>query len=241
MTMPSVPDAVILCGGAGTRLKNVTGDVPKPMAEVGHRPFLELLLRQLRRNGFSRAVLAVGYREVIIREHFGDRAFGLNIVYSSESVPLGTGGALRNCVGLVESEAAVILNGDSYSDADLMKFVRDFHESGADASILVVPGDGRSDCGFVTADSHGRVTRFVEKDALARAGYVNAGLYVVSHQLLSNIPPALPVSLEKELFPGWLAKGKYLKIFVYQGACVDIGTPERYARAQELLATAEID
>lgn len=240
--MPSVPDAIILCGGAGTRLKNVTGDlVPKSMAKVGDRPFLELLLRQLRRHGFSRAILAVGYREDIIREYFGGRAFGLDVVYSSESVPLGTGGALRNCVGLVESDAAVIMNGDSYSNTNLIEFVHDFRGSGADASILVVPVDGRSDCGFVIADSQGKITRFVEKDALARTGYANAGLYVVSRKLLSSVPAALAVSIETELFPSWLAMGKYLKTFVYAGACVDIGTPERYARAQALLAAAETD
>src|SRR5215471_14932402 len=109
--MPSMPDAILLCGGAGVRLRSITGEAPKPMASIGGRPFLELLLKQLRRNDFARAILAVGYKKDAIRSYFGDRAFGLRLEYAAESFPLGTGGALRGAADLVASDAALIMNG----------------------------------------------------------------------------------------------------------------------------------
>ena len=127
--MPSTPDAILLCGGAGLRLRSVIGDAPKGMASVAGRPFLELLLRQLRRHGFERAILAVGYRKDVIQSHFGERAFGLHLAYSVESSPLGTGGALRNAADLIESDSVLIMNGDSYTDADLSEFVADLPRS----------------------------------------------------------------------------------------------------------------
>src|SRR5271166_5438180 len=90
-SMPNTPDAILFCGGAGLRLRSVTGDVPKAMASIAGRPFLELLLRQLRRHGLQRVILAVGHRRDVIRSYFGERAFGLNLAYSAESKPLGTG------------------------------------------------------------------------------------------------------------------------------------------------------
>ena len=114
-----MPDAIVLCGGAGLRLRSVIGDAPKGMAAVAGRPFLELLLRQLRRHGFERVILAVGYQRDMIYSHFGESAFGLRLAYSVESSPLGTGGAVRNAADLVESESVLIMNGDSYTDADL--------------------------------------------------------------------------------------------------------------------------
>src|ERR1700753_566763 len=122
--MRKAPDAIVLCGGAGTRLRSVIGDSAKGMAEVGGRPFLELLLRQLRRHGFQRAILAVGYQKDAIRMFFGDRVDDLELVYSEESSPLGTGGALRNAADLIESEGVLVSNGDSYADVDLTAFTK---------------------------------------------------------------------------------------------------------------------
>ena len=121
--MPEIPDVVILSGGFGLRLRGMIGDVPKPMAPIAGRPFLELLLRQLKRQGFLRVILSVGYKQEVIREHFGDKAFGLELVYSIETSPLGTGGALREAVHRLRTETALIMNGDSYTDVDLSGLV----------------------------------------------------------------------------------------------------------------------
>jgi NDP-sugar pyrophosphorylase family protein len=237
--MPNAADAVILCGGAGLRLKSVTGDGPKSLASIGGRPFLDLLLIQLRRHSFQRVILAVGYQRDLIREHFGERAFGLEVGYSIESTPLGTGGALRNAIDLVETDTMLIMNGDSYTDADLPAFASDYRDSNADVSMLVVPADGRADCGLVSVDTDGTVLGFKEKENSTGQGYVNAGIYLMAKSMLSEIPQGVQVSLERELFPQWLAMGKHLRAFRHPGVCIDIGTPERYRGAQDLLANVE--
>lgn len=236
--MRSLPDAIVLCGGAGTRLRSVTGDAPKSMATVAGRPFLELLLRQLRRYGFGRAIMAVGYRKEVIREHFGAEALGVKIAYSEESAPLGTGGAVQNAAGLVESDAALIMNGDSYTDVDLGAFVEEHRRLDADVSMVVVPADGRVDCGSVFAEN-GRLTGFAEKESGSGAPYINAGIYLISKAMLGTIAAGRQVSLERELLPEWVREKRAMRAFVAQSECVDIGTPERFAQAQEALAEAE--
>ena len=237
--MPSTLDAILLCGGAGLRLRSVTADGPKAMAGITGRPFLELLLRQLERHDFERVILAVGYRMDVIRSHFGGQAFGMQLLYSTESSPLGTGGAVRQAAHLVSSETVLVMNGDSYTDVDLGRVVADHRVSGAEASIVAVPADGRNDCGTIRVNEGGRVVRFEEKQNAADACYVNAGIYVVSRQLLYDIPPGIQLSIEHEVFPRWLEEDHDIRAIIRPGTCVDIGTPERYWRAQELLENVE--
>jgi NDP-sugar pyrophosphorylase family protein len=237
--MRKMIDAIVLCGGAGLRLRNITGDAPKAMTSIGGRPFLELLLKQLRRHGFERTILAVGYQKDVIRSHFGNRGFEMSLEYSEETDPLGTGGALRKAADLIESDCALIMNGDSYTDADLCGFVLDHLKAGADASLIVVPADERADCGLVSVDENRNVVRFQEKQHLSGSQYINAGIYLVARTLLCEAPAGLKISLEEELFPRWLAEGKSIRAFVVPGKCIDIGTPERYQSAQDLLASAE--
>ena len=237
--MPSAADAIVLCGGAGTRLRSVTGDAPKSLATIGDRPFLDILINQLRRHSFEHVILAVGYQRDLIRSHFDKRAYDISLEYSIESTPLGTGGALRNAVDFVKSESVLIMNGDSYTDADLSGFVATHRESRADLTVLVVPTDGRLDCGLVSVDPGGRVLGFKEKHSATGMQYVNAGIYVVDRKILYQMPPQQRVSLEEELFPRLLAEGKKIRAFHHSGTCIDIGTPERYLGAQVTLANVE--
>src|ERR1700733_82705 len=135
--MSRTSDAIILCGGAGLRLRPVTGDGPKSMAQVSGRPFLETLLRQLERHGFQRVILAVGYAGSAIQSHFGETFGALHVEYSNELTPLGTGGAVGNAAELVRSESCLIMNGDSYTDADLQAFAKAYFDSKADISLVV--------------------------------------------------------------------------------------------------------
>lgn len=236
--MRSAPDAIILCGGAGLRLRSVTG-APKSMASVAGRPFLELLLLQLKRHSIERVILAVGYRSEAIRSYFGEQVFGLELAYSTELSPLGTGGALRQAVNLMESEFALVMNGDTYTDADISKFVSYHCSSQADVSVLVVPVDGREDCGAVTVGEGDRISGFNEKRPTPGSDYINAGMYVVSAKMARAIPSGVGVSLEHEVFPRWLTEGKHVRAHKDAAKCVDIGTPDRYWSAQNILATAE--
>ena len=232
-----LPDAIILCGGEGLRLRPVTGDAPKSMATVAGRPFLDLLFRQLRRYGYERAILAVGYKKDLISSALGAQACDLRLAYATEEAPLGTGGAMRNASHFLETEAALVMNGDSYTDVDIAVFVEAHRQSGADLSVVIVPVDGRNDVGSVLVDETWRITQFLEKKTqVAATSYINAGIYIVSKALLNDIPSGRQISLEKELFPRWLGSGRYLQAFLHKGNCVDIGTPERYEIAQQLLA-----
>jgi NDP-sugar pyrophosphorylase family protein len=235
-----MPDAVLLCGGAGLRLRSVIGNTPKGMANVRGRPFLELLLRQLRRHGFDRAILAIGYGGDAIRSYFGEQAFGLQLAYSVESCPLGTGGALRNAAGVIGSEDVLIMNGDSYTDADLGELVANHYSAKADASVVVVPADGRGDCGSVQFDGSRNLASFEEKQGPFYAPHANAGIYILSKEMLYEIPTNVEISLERKLLPEWLRRGKCIKAFIAIAKCIDIGTPERYWRAQDILANVEV-
>jgi NDP-sugar pyrophosphorylase family protein len=238
--MPTLAEAIILCGGAGLRLRSVTGNAPKSLARIGDRPFLEILFSQLSRHGFQRVILAVGYQKDMIRGHFGDRILGVKLEYSIESAPLGTGGAVRNAVGLVESDSVLIMNGDSYTDADLAAFAAGFRDAEVDISMLVTPADGRVDCGLVSVDTSGRILGFREKQAAEGEQFVNAGIYMATKALLCEVTPGLPVSLESELFPQWLQQGKRFSADRHSSRCIDIGTPERYQSAQYILSEAEM-
>jgi len=237
--MPSTPDPILLCGGAGLRLRSITANVSKGLARIAGRPFLELPLRQLRRHGFQCVILAVGYGQDLIRSHFGDHAFGLELKYSSESSPLGTGGALRNAVDLVRAETILVMNGDSYTDVDFNALALKHDETKADVSMVVVPAGDRGDGGSVFLDENDNLAQFSEKQRRRSTTYINAGIYVLSHPMLYLIPSGIQVSLEKDVFPRWIQDGACIKAFIHPGTCVDIGTPDRYRAAQMALASAE--
>jgi NDP-sugar pyrophosphorylase family protein len=238
--MTAMPDAIILAGGAGLRLKSITGNTPKPMAMIGGRPFLELLILQLRRHGFSRVILSVGLAQEAISEHFGKAAFGLDLCYSLESSPLGTGGGLRQASDHITTDTALVMNGDSYTNVELNRLVSAHLESRADLTMVVIQGT-RHDAGSVLMDKNGRVTTFAEKRFVQDSAYLSAGIYILDKNLVKSIPPGSKFSLEEQLFPEWLAKGKNIMAFVSASQCIDIGTPGRFAQAQDLLASVEQD
>ena len=235
-----MPDAIVLCGGAGLRLRSITGNNPKSMALIAGRPFLALLLNQLSRNGFERVILATGHRGEVIQEHFGQQAFGLELVYSLESFPLGTGGALRNAARLVQSDLVLVMNGDTYTKASLREYVTSHMASFAEVSLLIVRVDGRTDCGTVMLDANSRISAFLEKADSLNTSYVNAGIYILPRTLLDEIPYR-PTSLERELIPRWIQEARSIRGLICQSTCLDIGTPERYFSAQKLLASSEAD
>lgn len=236
--MFQMPDAVILAGGAGLRLKSVTGETPKPMAKIGERPFLEILFHQLKRQGLVRIILSVGQKQQVIREHFGENTSGLQLCYSLEQKPLGTGGALRQSVAHVVTKNFLALNGDSYTDVNLEQLMLAHLNSKADVTMAVIP-ESRSDAGSVVFDQDGKVTAFAEKQFVQGASYLSAGIYMLKKVLLEEIASGVNISLEEHLFPTWLASGKHIQAFVSPARCIDIGTPERYREAQDLLANVE--
>ena len=229
--------ALILAGGAGTRLRPVVSDRPKPMARVAGRPFLELQIGWLARQGVRNVVLCTGYLHEHVLAHFGDgRALGVHIEYSVEGSPLGTGGALKLAESLAGRGPFLALNGDSFLDADLAGLVcahaahRATLASCVGTLVLCTVPDAR-EFGSVQIDARRRVVRFDEKsEAQAGPALVNAGVYCLEPALLELVAPGRNVSLERETFP--LALSKHLALFgqPVEGGFVDIGTPRGYER-----------
>ena len=133
------------------------------------------------------------------------------------------------------------MNGDSYTDVDLAELVANHRRAKADASVVVVPADGRGDCGSVQLDGSGKLASFEEKQGPFHSPHANAGIYILSREMLYEIPTDVETSLERELLPEWLRRGKCIKAFIALAKCIDIGTPERYWRAQDILANVEVD
>ena len=155
---------------------------------------------------------------------------GMRLSYSREPAPLGTGGALRHALGQLRSDPVLVLNGDSYFDADLSGFVRLFEDRRTEAALLrsQVPDVGRY--GQVHVAEDGRVLRFEEKGAATGPGSINAGIYLFAADVLRAIPAGRAVSLEKEVFPSLIGHG--LCAFSQRGKFIDIGTPESYGEAE---------
>jgi len=225
--------AVLLVGGLGTRLRTVIPSTPKPLARVGNRPFLELLIRQLVGQGIRHLIMCTGYLAEQIEAEFGDGGdLGAIIEYSREPHPLGTAGALKFAQGLLQGATDfLVMNGDSFLELDLRQFMQFHRTHGGWATLAVVPVENAGRYGTVHVDSSNRITKFLEKTGEAAPGLINAGVYIFSRAILEHIP-AGPVSLEKEVFPRLLDRGVYAAR--EQGVFIDIGTPADYAQAQKL-------
>ena len=223
--------ALILSGGLGTRLKGVVDDRPKPMAPIAGKPFLEYLVVQLKKQGFRDIVLCIGYRGEQARKYFGDGSkWGVNVLYSHEPEPLGTGGAVKLAEALVRGENFVIMNGDSFLDVDLKELV-DYHlKNEALATMALAEVEDSTRYGAVEINEKGEIESFVEKGQSSRSKLVNGGIYVFNREVFSYIPEG-KVSLEKEVFPKLIGKGFYG--LLVKGFFIDIGIPEDYKRLQE--------
>ena len=220
----------ILAGGLGTRLRTVVGDQPKVLAEINGRPFLAWLLEYLESFGFRRVVLCTGYKADEIERAFGC-AFGeLSIVHSRESAPLGTGGALRQALPFLGWNRVLVLNGDSFCEADLEALCATHSARHARASMVLAWMEDTGRFGRVQLESNDQVTEFVEKGRLFGGGWINAGMYLLERDLIEVLPENMVLSLEREVFPMWIPQGVFG--FKTHGRFLDIGTPESYALAQ---------
>ncbi len=219
-------DAVILCGGRGTRLRPVMGERQKVLAEVRERPFLMILVDYLAAQGFRRFVLATGHDAESVEELFAGHApAGTEVVFSREPGPLGTAGAIRHAASRIVSDTFFVHNGDSLCPCDHAALAARHRASGALATIALVEAESSFDGGFVNLDERGRVLGFSEKLPRGSHLYMNAGTYVFQRALLDRIPPDRAVSLEREVFTA--LSPDELHGFPTGGWFHDIGTPDR--------------
>ncbi len=223
--------AFVLAGGLGTRLRPRFGELPKPLAPIGGRPFLERQLEWLRVGGVTDAVLCIGYGGAAIREALGDgNRLGVRIEYSEEPEPLGTAGALRHARAALDGPCWV-LNGDTLPDGDPWQVERARWERGTLGAIALYEAADPGVRGRVESDPDGRVRRFVEKDpAFDGAAWVNGGLYAFSSALWRHLPDGV-ASLERDVLPGLAAAGRLIGVRL-PGTFYDIGTPAEWERAE---------
>ena len=219
--------ALILAGGLGTRLRPLVSDVPKPMALLAGKPFLEHQIKFLKKSGVNDIVIAVSYMSDKIKTYFGNgKSFGVNILYSDEDSPLGTGGAIKNAEEYL-GEDFIVMNGDTYSPIDFQKFM-DFHRKGDYLfSVCLKETDNTSNYGSVELDGD-RITRFSEKNESGR-GLINRGIYILNRRVLEYIEKNRKISLEMEILPLLSDKG-LLYGFIDNSYFMDIGLPETYNR-----------
>lgn len=230
-----IETAVVLAGGFGTRLAAVVSDVPKPMAPVAGRPFLEHLLGNLAAQGVRQVVLATGHKREIIRQHFGARWQGLQVDYAEETTPLGTGGALRAAFEAQGLAEALVLNGDTWCDADLAGLCASHAAGDSLATLTLVAVDDGSRYGQVRV-ADGWVMGFAEKAASAGPALINAGLYAVNRAALEACTVPAPFSFEESVLQA-RAGERVFRAHLAEGArFIDIGVPDDYRRAQQMLA-----
>ena len=247
---PTVADladitAVILVGGLGTRLRSVVADRPKSLAEVRGQPFLAYVLDELNDAGVRRVVLCTGHLGERMRSEFGDAYGGMELTYSQEATRLGTAGALRLALPSLRTDPVLVMNGDSFCDADL-GMLRQWHgtrppacpirrtadrRASGHATLLLAEAPDTRRFGRVVVDDEGRVVAFEEKKGQRGPGWINAGVYLLDRNLIREIPAGREVSLEREIFPAWIGRGLYG--YQSEGRFLDIGTPESFAMAEE--------
>ncbi len=225
-------DALVLCGGLGKRLRPAVGETQKVMAQVAGRPFLDIVLKYIRKEGLRRAVLCAGYQGEEIRRHYQGKNDGLTIKVIIEKEPLGTGGAVKNAKTLVKSNPFFVFNGDSLCPVRLAEFLKFHSGHKALASVAVSRVKDAGDFGTVSLDGAGKITAFNEKQKKS-AGFVNAGVYCFSEGVFGAMPKEKVFSIEKDFFP--LLAGKEFYGFEAGGNFLDIGTPERYEEARRKL------
>lgn len=232
--------AVILCGGRGTRLAGVMPGMPKPLAPVLGRPFLDYVLDYLHASSsVERVVLSTGYLGELIEAHYGGHYRGLPLCYSRESTPLGTGGAMLLAMRAQRLAAPfLLLNGDSLVDAYPGVLLALHRERGASITLALAKVDDASRYGTVALDGVGRVRAFVEKNGIHQPGEINAGVYLVEPAALAPwVSRVDALSLETDILPQLVAVGG---VHALRGGrrFIDIGLPDTYATAADFVNTS---
>ena len=225
-------EAIILCGGQGSRLKSSVQDRQKCVAEINGRPFLWLICDYLKSYDVEHLVLCTGYKSDTVRTVADELKRDFRIDVSREEEPLGTGGAVKNAKEFMQSENFFVLNGDSYCPVNLNDAFDMHLQKKTVATIALTKMAKNEDCGNVTIDDNMKLKTFAEKTSLD-SPYVNTGIYLFNREVFDEFPETEKFSLEKSLFPSLISKG--ISGYVSSVKLIDIGTPERFANAQNIL------
>jgi D-glycero-alpha-D-manno-heptose 1-phosphate guanylyltransferase len=236
-------EPVVLVGGRGTRLQRALPHVPKPMAPVAGRPFVEWIIRHLARGGFRRVILSTGHLGHIVEEHFAGRPVpGVDVRCIREEQPLGTAGAFLHIVELTKLAPPLwlVLNGDSLIFVDWPALVAQFHRAELDALVVARRLDDTGRFGRLVVDASNRLLAFNEKSSHAsEPGWINAGIYLLRRQLVCDCPSQRPLAFEFDLFPAWLHSGRHVEVYPVPTEFLDIGTEQTLPQAESLIRRHE--
>lgn len=226
-------EAIVLAGGLGTRLRTIVSDVPKPMAPIGDKPFLEKILKYLQKNNVTRVILSVGYKWEIIKNYFGNSYKNIELIYSVEDNPLGTGGAIKKALGLCENKEVFIINGDTLFDVDLSILKL---ESNNKLILSLKPMKSFDRYGCVETNVDGLVTTFTEK-GFRDIGNINGGIYLMSKNIFDEFD--LKENFSFEDFIKTNCERLNISTKIFDRYFIDIGIPEDYEKAQIDLRTTD--
>lgn len=223
--------AYILAGGKGTRLRSVIEDIPKPMADIKGKPFLHYLILQLQRHGIEEITLIVGYKRDVIIEYFGSQYLSVKINYLIEETPRGTGGLIaevcKNC-----NENILLINGDTFVNFDLAKMYQTHLNSNSEITIGAVKIEHPKRYGILEFEND-KILAFNEKKE-GEDAYINGGIYLFNSSVFHNLDLPYECSFEKDFLEKYISTFN-INAFKIHDFFIDIGIPEDYKSAQELI------
>lgn len=227
----AAPLVVILAGGSGTRIQHLLLGLPKPLAPVAGRPFLDWLIRYLRRQGLARIVISAGYRS----EKLAEFSKGAGVECVVESEPLGTGGGFVHALaGAGDADSDVIAcNGDSLVLADFAPLREAMRDPSVDAAILGVQVADATRFGTIEVDGRGFLKHFSEKHP--GAGLVNAGVYLFRRATVARFPAKRPLSFEYDVFPYLVSQNARIRVVSCVAPFLDIGTEQSLSQADTFI------
>jgi len=225
--------AIVLIGGEGTRLRPLTCNTPKALVPILNQPLLEHLLGYLREHGVADVILAMGYLPDPIQSCLGDGTqLGVRLTYLFEESPLGTAGAVKNAESYLDGPF-IVFNGDIITGMNLTAMMKHHKEVKPKVSIALAPVNDPTIYGMVETDAKGIVQHFVEKPSWDKVttNMINAGIYILEPEVLAHIPASTPSMFENYLFPRLLEMGEPILGYPSDAYWIDIGTPEKYLKA----------
>ncbi|QGQ98486.1 D-glycero-D-manno-heptose 1-phosphate guanosyltransferase [Paenibacillus psychroresistens] len=225
-------EAIILAGGLGSRLRSVVADVPKPMAPINNQPFLKYLMDYLDKEGITKVILSTGYKHEVIEACFGSRYKDIEIVYSIEDQPLGTGGAIKKALDKVTSENVFILNGDTFFNVNLQQLLEKHLELNSLLTFSLKPMTQFDRYGIVKTNAD-RIVAFTEK-MYCESGNINGGVYVAQSSLFNQLDLPDKFSFETDYMVRYVEELNF-NALISDKYFIDIGIPEDYSKAQSEL------
>ena len=240
--------AFILAGGKGTRFKEVTKDaLPKPMVNIAGKPILQHQIEFLARNNVNKIILSVGYKAKIIKDYFKEaKRFGISIIYSEESKPLGTAGAFKYAESLFNREREediLVIYGDIIFDIDLERILKFHKNHNGLGTLFVHPNDHPYDSDLLKINNNNRIVQFISKPNLRDKVYqnlVSAGIYILKSNILKYILPNRKLDFGKDIFPDLIILRKELYAYGSSEYVKDIGTPNRYDEVKKDLVSGKV-